>query len=70
MTSNCATGEHEVILKFLEDVGPVFVKRVGPIPVAARSKSWVCGRSIAGIEVSNPAEGIDFRVLCFLLRVA
>jgi hypothetical protein len=28
-----------------------------PIPVAARSKSWVCGRSLAGIVVSNPAGG-------------
>jgi hypothetical protein len=26
-----------------------------PIPVAARSKAWVCGRSLAGIAGSNPA---------------
>ena len=26
-----------------------------PIPVAARSKAWVCGRSLAGIMGSNPA---------------
>jgi hypothetical protein len=26
-----------------------------PIPVAARSKAWVCGRSLAGITGSNPA---------------
>ena len=26
-----------------------------PIPVAARSKAWVCGRSLAGIVGSNPA---------------
>jgi len=26
-----------------------------PIPVAARSKARVCGRSLAGIEGSNPA---------------
>jgi len=25
-----------------------------PIPVAARSKAWVCGRSLAGIVGSNP----------------
>ena len=25
-----------------------------PIPVATRSKAWVCGRSLAGILVSNP----------------
>jgi len=34
--------------------------------VAAWSKAWVCGRSFAGIEVSNPAEGIDFHLLCFV----
>ena len=26
-----------------------------PIPVAARSKAWVCGRSLAEIAASNPA---------------
>jgi hypothetical protein len=26
-----------------------------PIPVAARSKAWICGRSLAEIAVSNPA---------------
>jgi hypothetical protein len=30
-----------------------------PIPVAVRSKAWVCGRSLAGIGVSNSAEGMD-----------
>ena len=25
-----------------------------PVPVAARSKAWVCGRSLAGIVGSNP----------------
>jgi hypothetical protein len=35
--------------------------------VAARSKAWVCGRSLAGIAGSNPAGGLDvclFLVLC------
>ena len=27
------------------------------IPVVARSKSWLCGRSFAGIVASNPAQG-------------
>ena len=38
------------------------------IPVAARSKAWVCGRTLAGIVGSNPAGGMD---VCFLwvLRV-
>jgi len=29
-----------------------------PIPGALRSKAWVCGRSLAGIVASNPAEGM------------
>jgi hypothetical protein len=29
-----------------------------PIPVAARSKTWVCGCSLAGIADSNAAEGM------------
>jgi hypothetical protein len=35
-----------------------------PIPVAARSKAWVCGRSLAGIEGSNPAGGMGVCLLC------
>ena len=30
-----------------------------PVPVAARSKAWVCGRSPAEIVISNPTEGMD-----------
>jgi len=30
-----------------------------PIPVAARSKAWVRGRSLAGIAGSNPFGGMD-----------
>ena len=33
-----------------------------PIPVAARSKAWICGRSLAGIAGSNPAGGMDVYV--------
>jgi hypothetical protein len=33
-----------------------------PILVAARSKAWACGRSIADIAGSNPAAGVD---VCF-----
>jgi hypothetical protein len=29
--------------------------------VAARSKAWVCGRSLVGIVGSNPAGGMDVR---------
>jgi hypothetical protein len=30
-----------------------------PIPVAARYKAWVCGRSLAGISGSKPTGGMD-----------
>ena len=36
-----------------------------PVPVAARSKAWVCVLSFAGIVGSNLAEGMDV----FLLRM-
>ena len=32
------------------------------LTVAARSKAWICGRSLAGIVGSNPAVGMD---VCF-----
>ena len=32
------------------------------MPVAVRSMVQVCGRSIAGIAGTNPAEGMDVRV--------
>jgi hypothetical protein len=38
-----------------------------PIPLAARSKAWVCSRSLTRIVGSNPAGGLDvclLRVLC------
>jgi hypothetical protein len=38
-----------------------------PIPAAARSEAWVCGRWLAGIAGSNPTGGMDdcvLRVLC------
>ena len=31
--------------------------------VTARSKAWVCGRSLAGIAGSNPAGSMDVRLL-------
>ena len=34
-----------------------------PVPVAARSKAWACGRSLAGIAGSNPDSGMDVCVL-------
>jgi len=34
-----------------------------------QSKAEVCSRSIAGIAVSNPAEGVGFRLLCWVCVV-
>jgi hypothetical protein len=38
-----------------------------PIPVAARSKAWVCGRSVAGIAGSNPTKGHGCRSFVSLM---
>ena len=38
-------------------------KQYKPIPVAARSKAWVCGLPLAGIAGSNPAGGMDVCLL-------
>jgi hypothetical protein len=43
------------------------LEKVMPIPVAARSKAWVCGRSLAGIAGSNPTGGMDVCVV-FVVR--
>ena len=37
-----------------------------PIPVAARSKAWVCGRSFAGSSGCNPAGGMNASLLWVL----
>jgi hypothetical protein len=40
--------------------------------VAARSKAWVCGRSLAGIVGSNPTGGVDLSlvsVVCYQVEV-
>jgi hypothetical protein len=36
---------------------------MSPIPAAARSKAWVCGRAPAGIVGSNPVRGMDVFLL-------
>ena len=40
----------------------LFIQTVMPIPVAERSKAWICSRSPDGITGSNPAEGMDVRL--------
>jgi hypothetical protein len=37
------------------------------VPVAARSKAWVGGRSLAGIAGSNPVTGMDVCRECCVL---
>jgi hypothetical protein len=37
--------------------------------VVAKSKAWVCGRSLAGIAGSIPTEGMDVRLLYLLYVV-
>jgi len=39
------------------------------IPVAARSKAWVCGRSLPRIPLSNPNGGRDVWLLLMLCVV-
>ena len=34
-----------------------------PVPVATRSKAWVCGRSSAEIAGSNPTGGMEVCLL-------
>jgi hypothetical protein len=44
-----------------------------PIPVAARSKAYVCGRALAGIVGSNPTAGMDVclvQCLCCQVEVS
>jgi len=48
---------HTIFVELLE----VYISL--PVPVAARSKAWVCGLSPAGIVGSNPTEGMDVRPL-------
>jgi len=37
--------------------------RYSPVPVAARSKAWVCGRSLGGMVGSNPTGYMDVCLL-------
>jgi len=45
----------------------MFVISVGPVPVAARSKTQVCGRSPEDIVGSNPTGGMDVCYECCVL---
>jgi hypothetical protein len=50
----------EVLLRILQFLP---VKLIPTIPVDARSKVWVCGRSLDGIVGSNLAGGMDVCLL-------
>ena len=65
-----------LILAFYLRTGNIY--KFSPIPVAARSKAWVCVLSLAGIAASNTAGGVDVfgyyyllsgRALCILPSV-
>jgi hypothetical protein len=43
------------------------LKLIVPIPVAVRSKAYVC--SVAGFAGSNPTEVVDIRLLCLLYEL-
>jgi hypothetical protein len=43
----------------------MFMKK--PIPLAAHSKAWVCGRRLGGIVGYNPAGGTDVCCECCVL---
>lgn len=45
-----------------------YVHVIQPIPVAVQSKALVCDRLIAGTAGSNPAEGMDVRLLYLFCR--
>ena len=51
---------------FRDDIHPLRARNTEskskrlPVPVAARSKAWVCSRLLAGIVGSNSAGGMDF----------
>jgi len=46
-----------------------YMKKEQRILVDVRSKVYFCGHSIAGIAGSNPADGMDVRLLCLLCFV-
>jgi hypothetical protein len=49
--------------------GPPLPNVISLTKRAARSRARVCGRSLAGTEGSNPAAGMDVRLLCVLCVV-
>jgi len=48
---------------FSDSIFMYYSDKSWPIPVAARSKAWVCGLSLAWIVGLNPLGGIDVCLL-------
>ena len=69
MTINPLNAELNPICHLLALLGAHFILHVSrirvnvPIPVAVLFKAWVCGQSLAGIVVSNPAGSMDVYLL-------
>jgi hypothetical protein len=55
----CLLGANEMddYVRRRTDNWALSIRNGPPVPVAARSKAWVCGRSLAGIAGSNSARG-------------
>ena len=59
--SSKACGDNQKLSRCAIKFSKLF--KVSPVPVAARSKAWVCGYSPAEIVGSNLAEGMDVCLL-------
>jgi hypothetical protein len=44
-----------LLLMLINRINKALLIRLFPVPVAALSKAWVCGRSLAGVLGSNPS---------------
>jgi len=63
---NCCSGDDFIIFFFAYDkirVIEIHILFEHTIPVTAQSKTWICGRSLAGVAGSNLAAGIDVCLL-------
>jgi len=56
-------GEADLMFALIKNVHLVGIINGMPISVAARSKAWFYGYSLAGIVGSNPAGGINICLL-------
>jgi hypothetical protein len=54
---------HLIIIDLINLI--IFIE--GQIPVAVRSKAWVCDGTFAGITGSNPARGMNVSFECYVL---